>query len=112
MNNQKYTYSHLMWIAGILILLSTTSVQAVTPPCSTTLTPNATLDSDMNCPSVALFLSGAGSNNVILDCAGFSITTTGRGSTAISASDVTGIEIKNCNIETNGTLSSGVRLGN
>jgi len=112
MNNHKRTYLHLTWLAGVLILLSTTTAQAVTPACGTTLTTNTTLDSDMNCPSTALFLSGAGSNSVILDCVDFSITTTGRGSTAISASDVTGIEIKNCNIETNDTLSHGVRLGN
>jgi len=112
MDNHKDIIMRTAWLAGVLMLLNTTSVQAVTPACGALLTTNTTLDSDMNCPSAALILNGAGSNNVILDCAGFKVTTTGRGSTAISADNVTGVEIKNCSIETNGTLAHGIRLGN
>lgn len=112
MSNYKNTYLSAAWLVGVLTLLNTTIVQAVTPACGTLLTTNTTLDSNMNCPFTALILSGAGSNNVIVDCAGFNVTTTGRGSAAISASDVTGVEIMNCSIETDGTLAHGIRLGN
>ena len=36
--------------AGVLMLLNSTNIQAVTPACGTTLTTNTTLDSDMICP--------------------------------------------------------------
>ena len=95
------------------ILTSITVVPDPDPACGTVLTSNTTLDSDMVCSGTALFMSGAGSDNVILDCAGFGITTTGGFfSPAIFAIDVTGIEIKNCNINATGTSANGIAMTN
>ena len=112
MIDHKFTYLKTALFAGVLMLLNTTNIHAVTPACGTTLTTDTTLDSNMNCTSTALFLSGAGSDNVILDCAGYRVTTTNRSSSGVSAVNVTGVMIKNCSVVTNGTSSSGIELQN
>ena len=91
-------------LAGVLMLLNSTNILAVTPACGSTLTANTTFDADMNCPSLAIFLSGAGSNNVILDCAGFTISV--DDGTGIQAVDVSDVTIENCEIDT----ASGVGI--
>ncbi len=113
MNIHKHAYLRAAWFAGVLMLLNSTIVQAQTPACGTLLTGNIVLDSDMVCADTALHMNGAGSSNVTLDCAGFSVTVTGgpQGS-AILALNVTGVEIKNCSIETDDPSAHGIRMGN
>ena len=76
------------------ILTSITVVPDTAPACGTILTSDTTLDSDMLCAGTALILSGAGSDNVMLDCAGHSITSIGFRALSVSSTD--GITIKNC----------------
>ncbi len=108
MSDYKFTYLKSALFAGFLILLNTTNIYAATPACGTALTADTTLDSNMNCSSTALYLQDAGSNNVTVDCAGFTITVTGFSSPAIWATNVTGVIIKNCNINTNATSGFGI----
>jgi hypothetical protein len=105
MSDYKITYLKTALFAGFLILLNTTNIYAATPACGTPLTTDTTLDSNMNCSSTALFLD---SNDVTLDCAGFTITVTGFSSRAIDAFNVTGVIIKNCNINTDATSGFGI----
>ena len=111
MSDHKFTYLETALFAGILVLLSTTTAKAVTPACGSNLTTNTTFDSDLVCngDSVALSIR---SDNVTLDCAGYSVTTSGRGAAGISASNVSGITIENCNIHTSGTTGIGINLQN
>ena len=108
MRDHKFTYLKTALIVGVLILLNTTNIQAVTPACGTTLTADTTLDSDMNCPSRAINFSGAASDNVVLDCAGFSISNSS--SRVINAFGVSGITIKNCTISTNHRGGRGIEF--
>ena len=91
---------------AVLLLLNTSIAQAVTPPCGTVLTSNTTFDSDMNCPFTAFILDGAGSNNVIVDCAGFTVSV--AEGVAVFASNVTGVTINNCNIDTLDSSGFGI----
>ncbi len=79
MNIHKHAYLRAAWFAGVLMLLNSTIVQAQTPACGTLLTGNTVLDSDMVCADTALQMIDAGSSNITLDCAGFSVTVTGPG---------------------------------
>ena len=108
MGIQKHFFLRLTWLTGVLMLLNTTIVQAVTPACGTTLTKNTKLDADMNCPGTALRLSGNASKKVTLDCKGHSISTTDG--SAIFVSNVTGVTIKNCVIATDNYFSHGIVL--
>ena len=112
MGDQKITVLITSLFAGVLILLNTTSIQAATPACGAELTEDTTFDSDMNCSSTAIFLYPAGSNNITVDCAGFTITVNGLSSRGIEAVDVTGVTIRNCNIDTNATSGFGILGGN
>jgi outer membrane protein assembly factor BamB len=107
-NTNKVTFLRMAWFVGILLLLNTVTVQATTPPCGTTLTADTTLDANMDCSSTAIKFSDAGSNNFELDCAGHSIVvSSGYG---ILASNVSGISIQNCTIETSGNFKPGILL--
>jgi hypothetical protein len=107
MIDHKFTCLKTTLFAGVLMLLNTTNIQAATPACSTTLTADTIFDSDMNCPGTAIFFTNS-SNNVVLDCAGFSIrTTSGR---AIAGGSASGITIKNCTISTNHSGGRGIVL--
>ncbi len=48
MSIYKFAYLKAAWLVGVLTLLNTTIVQAVTPACGTLLTIDTSLDSDMN----------------------------------------------------------------
>lgn len=87
------------------ILTSITVVPDPVPACGTTLTANTTLNADMVCPDRAI-LFGSESNNVILDCAGHSITTTSD--RVISATFASGITIRNCTISTTHDSGRGI----
>ena len=50
---------------------------AATPACGSTITENTTLDADMTCPATNGINISA--NNIVLDCAGHSITGSGSG---------------------------------
>jgi len=108
MSDHKFTYLKTVLLAGVLMLLNTTNIYAVTPACDTTLTTDTIFDSDMNCPSRAIRFN-AGSNNVVLDCAGFSISTTDD--IVISGGSASGITIKNCTISTAHRNGRGMQFG-
>ncbi len=108
MNAQEFRHPGIAWIASILILLNTTLVHAATPACDTTLTADTIFDSDMNCPSRAIRFN-AGSNNIVLDCAGFSINTTDD--IVISGGSASGVTIKNCTISTAHRNGRGMQFG-
>ena len=108
MNDHKFTCLKTTLFAGVLMLLNTTNIYAVTPACDTTLTTDTIFDSDMNCPSRAIRFN-AGSNNVVLDCAGFSISTTDD--IVISGGSASGITIKNCTISTAHRNGRGMQFG-
>jgi len=110
MDFHKHLLLHPTWLFGVLMLFNTAAVQAVTPACGTNLTSDTTLDSDLNCAITALVLNGIDSNNINLDCAGFSVTTTNRGSPGVLAQNTTGVTIENCNIVTSGTTAFGIGL--
>ncbi len=109
---QKHECLKGVMFAGALVLLNTANVQAATPACGATLTSDTLLDSDMLCTrdEIAMFITG--SNNVTVDCAGYSVTTSGRGASGIYASNVTGVAIRNCDIHTSGNSASGIGLSN
>jgi hypothetical protein len=102
MNDHKTKGLYSTLIFGVLILLNTTNIYAVTPACGTLLTTDTIFDSNMNCPDTAIFLNAL-SNNIVLDCAGFSISTTFD--RVISANFTSGVTIKNCTLST--THNSG-----
>jgi hypothetical protein len=79
-------------LAGVLMLLNSTNILAVTPACGSTLTTDTTFDADMDCLSTAIYFSDIGSDNVTLDCAGFTIAV--DDGTSIQAVAVTGVTIK------------------
>ncbi len=94
--------------AGIIALMIASGVAAQTPSCDTTLTADTVLDSDMTCPfDTAIFMTGMSSNDVTLDCAGFSITT---GPRAIRINGVSGATVKNCTIVTNRDRAQTVQV--
>jgi len=108
MNNQIKGYLLVAWATGILMLLSSSMAQAVSPDCDATLTADTKLDSDMNCIGTALHLAGKASKKITLNCDGFSIdVVNGPG---ILVENVTGATIKDCNISTNGYASHGIVL--
>lgn len=108
MDNHNHFRYLVALLGGIAILLNTTMVQAASPPCGTTLTKNTRLDSDMDCAATALLLTGKKSRKVTLNCDGYSVSAvTG---TAIIASRVTGVTIRNCNIQSSGYFSHGILL--
>lgn len=107
-NQNTVTSLRMAWFVGILLLLNTAIVQATTPPCGTTLTADTTLDANMDCSATAIKFSDAGSSNLELDCAGHSIVvSSGYG---ILASNVSGISIQNCTIETSSSFKHGISL--
>jgi hypothetical protein len=53
------------WFVGVLVLLNTPAAQAVPTTCDIGLITNATLDSNLNCPSSARISSSAKSRNII-----------------------------------------------
>jgi len=108
MSNQRKLYLLAACLAGVLMLMYTSMVQAGTPACGATLTKNTKLNSDMICPSRAINFSGPRSRNVVLDCAGFSISTTSD--RVINASSVSGITIKNCMISTSHDGGRGIQF--
>jgi hypothetical protein len=108
MSDQRFTYLKTVLFAGVLILLNTTNIYAVTPACGTTLTADTIFNSDMNCPSTAIRIN-AGSNNKVLDCAGFSISTTRDH--AINGGSASGVTIKNCMISTAHRGGRGMQFG-
>ena len=61
----------------------------------------------MVCAGTAIFMTGVSSNNVMLDCAGFSITT---GARAIRISGANGVTVKNCTIETSNDTAETIRV--
>jgi hypothetical protein len=102
MSDYKFRCLKTALFAGVLMLLNTTNVHAVTPACGTTLTADTIFDKNLNCPAIAIFFNAL-SNNVVLDCAGFSISTTFD--RVISGNSPSGITIKNCTLST--THNSG-----
>lgn len=60
----------------------------------------------MNCPFTAFTLNGAGSNNVTVDCAGFTISV--AEGVAVFASNVNGVVISNCTIDTLDSSGFGI----
>ena len=48
MSIYKFAYLKAVWLVGVLTLLNTTIVQALTPTCGTLLTADTNLDSEMN----------------------------------------------------------------
>ena len=108
MSLHTFTPLKTVLFAGILMLLNTANIYAVTPACGTTLTTDTIFDSDMNCPSWAIRIN-AGSNNKVLDCAGFRIRTTSD--IAIHGGSASGITIKNCTISTAHRNGRGMQFG-
>jgi parallel beta-helix repeat protein len=107
MSDHKFTYLKTTLLGGVLILLNSTNIHAVTPACGTSLAVDTILNSDMNCPSTAIRFN-SGSNNVVLDCAGFSISTTAD--RIISVGSASGITIKNCTISSSHFEGRGIVL--
>ena len=96
----------LLLAAGFWILAGGIA-QAATPDCGDILTTDTVFDSDLNCDETAVLLRGPGSNNVTVDCTGFSINVT-DGDGINAGSDVTGVTIRNCTIDVTGTFARGI----
>jgi hypothetical protein len=103
-----FTYLKTVLFAGVLMLLNTANIYAVTPACDTALAADTIFDSDMDCPSTAIRID-AGSSNAVLDCAGFSIRTTSD--RAINGGSASGVTIKNCMISTAHRGGRGMQFG-
>ncbi len=117
MNYQKNKFKKLIRIsliasfAVVVSFLITPSIAvAETLVCGTTITTSTTLDSDMFCSGTGITI---GADNIVLDCAGHSITGTGpdismyRG---IYLFGRTGVTVKNCVVTNFGagiTIESG-----
>ncbi len=101
----RIVHTWVSYAAGLIALFNASGAAAQSSLCGMTLAADTTLTADMNCPGIGIVLNGAGSNNVMLDCAGHSIAA--AGSIGISVSDVSGVTIKNCNIT---AASHGLRM--
>ena len=107
MNQNRFAGLAATLVVAVLTSLGSTNALAVTPACGTVLTTDTTLDSDMICPGIAVFFNST-SNNVELDCAGFSMSTTEN--RVISGYSAAGITIRNCNITTSHFEGRGMVL--
>jgi parallel beta-helix repeat protein len=112
MNKNRKIYLPAAWLTAVLIILNPASLQAAMPTCGTTLTSDTTFDSDLNCTDdfVPLVISGEEGSGITLDCAGFSVRTTGEGAGAIVVDNATGVTVKNCTIITHGLFALGIAL--
>ena len=90
-------------LIAILTFSFTTAAVAANPPCGCNIIQDTTLEADMTCEGTAITI---GADNIVLDCAGRSITGTGIGS-GIFLSGRTGVTIKNCVVT---KFSNGINL--
>lgn len=95
--NKKLIKISLVSAALSLTAFAAPLTMAASPSCDSTITSNTTLDSNMACAGSGITI---GSNNVVLDCAGYSITGNGpySSSNGVYLLGVSGATVKNCTI--------------
>ena len=105
-NMDKSSLVRLASFVFVLIIFSLVlpqTAKAVHVSCSSTITTDTTLDSDLSCTGTALTI---GADNIVLDCNSHSITGDGTGF-GILASGRQNITIKNCVVQ---NFISGIRF--
>ena len=95
--NKKLIKISLASTAISFSMLITPLAMAATPACGSTINADTTWDSDMSCNVNGGNGITIGANNIVLDCAGHSMTGPGSGY-GVELRNKNGVTIKNCNI--------------